>query len=82
MLALREPVTDRSREHHAALNRSPLLSSVTSMIRLWSDKNLAREKRMDRRSFLKTAGVGAAGAGALAAPAIAQNVQRVRMVTT
>ncbi len=37
---------------------------------------------MDRRSFITTAGVGAAAAGALAAPAIAQDRQVVRMVTT
>jgi TRAP-type mannitol/chloroaromatic compound transport system substrate-binding protein len=37
---------------------------------------------VDRRSFLKTAGVGTAAAGTLAAPAIAQNTQVVRMVTT
>ena len=37
---------------------------------------------MDRRSFIRTAGAGAAATGALAAPAIAQNTQVVRMVTT
>jgi len=37
---------------------------------------------VDRRNFIKTAGVGAAAAGTLAAPAIAQNTQVVRMVTT
>ena len=37
---------------------------------------------MDRRLFLKSAGAGTAAAGVLAAPAIAQNTQVVRMVTT
>ena len=37
---------------------------------------------MDRRQFLTAAGTGAAAAATLAAPAIAQNKQVVRMVTT
>ncbi|HUF57848.1 MAG TPA: TRAP transporter substrate-binding protein [Thermohalobaculum sp.] len=37
---------------------------------------------MDRRSFLTTTAVGAAGAATLAAPAIAQDTQEVTMVTT
>jgi TRAP-type mannitol/chloroaromatic compound transport system substrate-binding protein len=37
---------------------------------------------VDRRQFIKSAGVGAAAAGALAAPAIAQDRQMVQMVTT
>jgi TRAP-type mannitol/chloroaromatic compound transport system substrate-binding protein len=41
-----------------------------------------REGTVDRRKFLKSAGVGTAAAGTLAAPAIAQGRQVVRMVTT
>ena len=37
---------------------------------------------MDRRKFLKTAGVGAVAASTLAAPAIAKNVKQLKMVTS
>ena len=37
---------------------------------------------MDRRSFLTTTAIGATGAATLAAPAIAQDAQEVKMVTT
>ncbi len=37
---------------------------------------------MDRRKFLKTAGVGAVAASALAAPAIAKDVRQLKMVTS
>jgi len=37
---------------------------------------------MDRRKFLKTAGVGAVAASTLAAPAIAKGVKQLKMVTS